>query len=120
MGKILVTGACGQVGSELTLALRERAGNENVVATGHKTEPGPTLRDSGPFAFVDVTRRETVEEVVDEYEIDTTDDLSPSFDDGAELDEDDAELVEGMEGEEEEEEDDDEEEEEEEKGEKDA
>jgi nucleoside-diphosphate-sugar epimerase len=71
MNKILVTGACGQIGSELTLALRERHGGENVLATGHRTEPSPTLRDSGPFAFIDVTRRETVEEVVDEYEIDT-------------------------------------------------
>jgi nucleoside-diphosphate-sugar epimerase len=71
MNKILVTGACGQIGSELTMALRQRYGNENVVATGHRTEPSPTLRDCGPFAFIDVTRRETVEEVVDRYDIDT-------------------------------------------------
>ena len=71
MNKILVTGACGQIGSELTLALRERYGNEGVVATGHRTEPSPALRDSGPFAFIDVTRRETIEEVVDRYDIDT-------------------------------------------------
>ncbi len=71
MNKILVTGACGQIGSELTMALRQKYGNENVVATGHKTKPGPTLRDSGPFEFIDVTRRETVEEVVDRYNIDT-------------------------------------------------
>jgi nucleoside-diphosphate-sugar epimerase len=69
--RILVTGACGQIGSELTMALRERYGNENVVATGHKTEPSPKLRDSGPFAFIDVTRRETVDEVVGKYNIDT-------------------------------------------------
>jgi len=47
--KILVTGACGQIGSELTLALRGRYGNDNVVATGHKTKPGDELRESGPF-----------------------------------------------------------------------
>jgi nucleoside-diphosphate-sugar epimerase len=69
--KILVTGACGQIGSELTLALRERYGNENVVATGHKTKPSEKLRTSGPFEFIDVTRRETVEEVVEKYDIDT-------------------------------------------------
>ncbi|MBL7064518.1 MAG: L-threonine 3-dehydrogenase [Anaerolineae bacterium] len=69
--KILVTGACGQIGSELTMALREKYGNENVIASGHKTEPSPTLRDSGPFAFIDVTRRETVEEIVNRYNIDT-------------------------------------------------
>ncbi len=49
MTKILVTGAVGQIGSELTMALRERYGNENVIATGHHTPPSPTLRDSGPL-----------------------------------------------------------------------
>jgi len=66
-----VTGACGQIGSELTMALRQRYGNENVVAAGHKTKPSPTLRDSGPFVFIYATRRETIEEVVDKYNIDT-------------------------------------------------
>ncbi len=71
MKRILVTGACGQIGSELTMALRERYGNENVVAAGHKTQPSEKLRTSGPFVFIDVTRRETVEEVVRKYDIDT-------------------------------------------------
>jgi nucleoside-diphosphate-sugar epimerase len=71
MQKILVTGACGQIGSELTLALRERYGNGNVVATGHRTKPGDKLCQSGPFEFIDVTRRETVEEVVEKYDIGT-------------------------------------------------
>ncbi|HIE39632.1 MAG TPA: L-threonine 3-dehydrogenase [Anaerolineae bacterium] len=71
MKRILITGACGQIGSELTLALRERYGGENVVATGHRTQPSAALRDSGPFEFIDVTRRETVEAVVEKYGIDT-------------------------------------------------
>jgi len=69
--KILVTGAVGQIGSELTMALRERYGNENVVATGRKTPPGPTLRDSGPFEFIDVAKKETLDAVVNKYQIDT-------------------------------------------------
>jgi nucleoside-diphosphate-sugar epimerase len=71
MKKIMVTGAVGQIGSELTMALREKYGNENVLATGHKTQPKPELRDSGPFEFINVSKRETVEEVVNKYNIDT-------------------------------------------------
>ncbi|MBU0495088.1 MAG: NAD-dependent epimerase/dehydratase family protein [Chloroflexi bacterium] len=71
MKRILVTGACGQIGSELTLALRERYGGANVVATGHRTPPGPELRDSGPFEFINVARRETLDEVIAKHDIDT-------------------------------------------------
>ncbi|MCK5030204.1 MAG: NAD-dependent epimerase/dehydratase family protein, partial [Thermoplasmatales archaeon] len=71
MKRILVTGAVGQIGSELTMALREKYGNDNVLATGRKTKPSETLLDSGPFEFIDICKRETVEKVVDEYDIDT-------------------------------------------------
>ena len=71
MKRILVTGAVGQIGSELTMALRERYGKDNVLATGRKTKPSETLLDSGPFEFIDICKRETVEKVVDEYDIDT-------------------------------------------------
>lgn len=71
MTKILVTGACGQIGSELTLALRRRYGNENVIAVGHRTKPSEALCTTGPFEYIDVTRRETIEEVVRKYKIDT-------------------------------------------------
>ncbi len=69
--KILVTGAVGQIGSELTMALREKYGAENVVATGRKTEPSKELKESGPFHFIDVNTIETVEEMIEKYEIDT-------------------------------------------------
>jgi nucleoside-diphosphate-sugar epimerase len=42
-----------------------------VVAAGHKTEPEPELRDTGPFVTIYVTRRETIEKVVDKFGIDT-------------------------------------------------
>jgi len=61
----------GQIGSELTMALREKYGNDNVVATGRKTKPGETLLNSGPFEFIDITDRKTVEKAVKEYDIDT-------------------------------------------------
>jgi len=68
--KILVTGSVGQIGSELALALRERYGADNVVATGRKTKPSKKLEESGPFEFIDVTKRETVEWVCDKYDVD--------------------------------------------------
>ncbi|TET32159.1 MAG: NAD-dependent epimerase/dehydratase family protein [Planctomycetota bacterium] len=71
MKNILVTGAVGQIGSELTMALREKYGAQNVVATGRKTEPSARLRDSGPFYFIDVTKHRTVREVVEKHNIDT-------------------------------------------------
>jgi nucleoside-diphosphate-sugar epimerase len=71
VSKILVTGAVGQIGSELTLALRERFGHGNVVAAGHHTPPGPELCDSGPFEYIDVAQRQSLAQVVIEHDIDT-------------------------------------------------
>ncbi len=71
MKKILVTGAVGQIGSELTMELRKRYGNDNVIATGRKTKPSKILLESGPFEYIDITKPETVENVVEEYDIDT-------------------------------------------------
>ncbi|MCX6664712.1 MAG: NAD-dependent epimerase/dehydratase family protein [Euryarchaeota archaeon] len=69
--KILITGAVGQIGSELTTELRKKYGNDNVIATGRKTQPSDTLLNSGPFEFIDITKRETVEKIIDQYDIDT-------------------------------------------------
>jgi nucleoside-diphosphate-sugar epimerase len=71
MKKILVTGAAGQIGSELTMALREKYGNENVVATGHTKEPDETVRSSGPFHFIDCMSIDTIAEVINKYKVDT-------------------------------------------------
>ena len=71
MKRILVTGSVGQIGSELTLALRSRYGNDNVLATGRKSPPGEALLNSGPFEYIDITQKDTVEKVVTQYDIDT-------------------------------------------------
>jgi nucleoside-diphosphate-sugar epimerase len=59
-GRILVTGATGQIGSELVPELRKRFGRDNVVATGHKRRPTKELEDSGPFLMLDLMDRETI------------------------------------------------------------
>ena len=71
MKKILVTGAVGQIGSELTIALRKKYGGDNVVACGRKTKPSEKLQNSGPFEYLDITNKESTEKVVKEYDIDT-------------------------------------------------
>ena len=71
MKKILVTGAVGQIGSELTMELRKRYGNENVVAGVHSTQPEGDLKESGPYETVDCTKIEQIRKVVEKYKIDT-------------------------------------------------
>ena len=53
MERILVIGCSGQIGSELTLALRKMYGNENVFATDIKQPPKDIL-EGGPFNTLDV------------------------------------------------------------------
>jgi uncharacterized protein YbjT (DUF2867 family) len=48
MQKILVTGAAGQIGSELVPALRAQYGADNVIAAGHHTPLPHEVRDAGP------------------------------------------------------------------------
>ena len=54
---ILVTGACGQIGSELVMALRAR-GN-NVIATDLKVPSGELL-ESGEFQRLDVLNKNSL------------------------------------------------------------
>lgn len=64
MRRILVTGATGQIGSELTLALRKKYGDNDVIATGHRKKPNKELLESGPFEWVDCTDIKSIEQVV--------------------------------------------------------
>jgi nucleoside-diphosphate-sugar epimerase len=68
--RVLVTGATGQIGSELTLALRKRHGPENVVAAWFGRRPGKDLRH-GPNEHLDVNQRQRFLRMVDKYEVDT-------------------------------------------------
>lgn len=71
MKKVLVTGAAGQIGSELVMSLRNKIGNDNVVAAGHSKPPDPTLKESGPFHFIECTKIEPIAALVKRYRIDT-------------------------------------------------
>jgi len=66
---ILILGACGQIGTELTFALRELFGNEQVVASDIR-EGTDSLMNSGPFELLDATNYEAIEDVVMYHEID--------------------------------------------------
>ena len=55
--KILVIGASGQIGVELTLALRKIYGNANVIASDLR-EQNPLLEGTGPYVSMDVMNKE--------------------------------------------------------------
>jgi nucleoside-diphosphate-sugar epimerase len=56
-GKILVIGASGQIGVELTMALREKYGNANVIASDLREE-NDLLKGTGPYVSMDVMNKE--------------------------------------------------------------
>jgi nucleoside-diphosphate-sugar epimerase len=70
MKRILITGALGQIGSELTMKLRETYGADNVIATDIKKNDSDAAH-SGPFEVVDVTDLKTMVEVAKKYNVDT-------------------------------------------------
>lgn len=72
MKKILVIGATGQIGSELTLRLREVYGGSNVVVGYIQgAEPKGELAETGPSAICDVTFMGYIVDAVKKYKIDT-------------------------------------------------
>ena len=72
MKNILVIGATGQIGSELTMELRKRYGGSQVVAGYIQgAEPKGELKESGPSEIVDVMDATALENVVKYYKIDT-------------------------------------------------
>ncbi|MGR9051076.1 MAG: L-threonine 3-dehydrogenase [Gammaproteobacteria bacterium] len=71
MKRILITGATGQIGSELTPVLRQRYGTANVVAAGHSRRPPPEISDIGPYCELDVRDSEALARIVRNDRIDT-------------------------------------------------
>ncbi|MBL6952487.1 MAG: L-threonine 3-dehydrogenase [Alphaproteobacteria bacterium] len=71
MKKILVTGALGQIGSELVPELRRRFGAEAVIASDIRRRAAAGNGDDGPFEFLDCTRIRQVQDVVRRHGITT-------------------------------------------------
>jgi nucleoside-diphosphate-sugar epimerase len=71
MKKILVTGALGQIGSELTMALRTQYKDREVIATDIRMPSDEHLRDSGPFEFLDCTDPNHITRVMQRFDIGT-------------------------------------------------
>ncbi|MCM4155193.1 NAD-dependent epimerase/dehydratase family protein [Gramella sp. AN32] len=67
-GRILIIGACGQIGTELTLKLRSIYGNANVVGSDIR-EGNDELMQSGPFEILDATNDDGLRRLVKKYEV---------------------------------------------------
>jgi nucleoside-diphosphate-sugar epimerase len=67
MKKILVTGAIGQIGSELVTALRAKFGENNVIASDLKK----SAEEFEPFEILDVLDKSAIENVVKKHNVGT-------------------------------------------------
>jgi nucleoside-diphosphate-sugar epimerase len=68
--KILIIGACGQIGTELTMKLRELHGKENVIASDINTR-NLELVNSGPFEIIDAKNFNAIRDCCKNYKINT-------------------------------------------------
>lgn len=65
---ILIIGACGQIGTELTLKLREINGNDDVIASDIR-EGNKELMKSGPFEFINAMDYDSILNVIEKYSV---------------------------------------------------
>jgi nucleoside-diphosphate-sugar epimerase len=68
--RIMMTGAAGQIGSELAEALRKKYGRDNVLVTD-LVRPAAALAEAGPFELVDVTDRAALDGLIARFGADT-------------------------------------------------
>lgn len=68
MAKTIVIGACGQIGTELVLALRQKHGEENIIAADIR-EDVPELLQNGPYVKMDVMDRAAVRAYIIDNEV---------------------------------------------------
>lgn len=70
MKRVLITGALGQIGSELTVKLRELYGESNIIATDIRKNAS-VVTQSGSFEILDVTDSKRLYEIAKENRVDT-------------------------------------------------
>lgn len=68
MTKILIIGACGQIGTELTVKLRSIYGNENVIASDIR-KLNTDIVNNGIFEVVNALDYNQIEHLVEQYQI---------------------------------------------------
>ena len=71
MKKVIITGALGQIGTELVIKLREKFGNDQVLATDIKRPESDSVILNGPFEILDVTDKDRLFELVETFKADT-------------------------------------------------
>ncbi len=71
MKKIMITGALGQIGTELVVKCREIYGTDNVLATDIREPEADSPVQNGPFEILDVTDRDRMFELVRDFEADS-------------------------------------------------
>lgn len=71
MKNVLIIGATGQIGSELTMKLREHCTGDVVAGYIKGAEPKGVLLESGPAEEVDITNPQMIAAAVDKYKVDT-------------------------------------------------
>lgn len=71
MRKILITGSLGQIGTELTMFLREQYGNDNVIASDLANNGPENVLTSGPFESLDILDAKKMAEICDKYKVNT-------------------------------------------------
>ncbi|WP_290460498.1 NAD-dependent epimerase/dehydratase family protein, partial [Turicimonas muris] len=73
MRNVLIIGSTGQIGTELTAALREHLGKSGTVYAGYtKCRSVPEyLQKTGPSVEIDILDRDALEKIVETYQIDT-------------------------------------------------
>jgi len=69
-GTILILGACGQIGTELTLALRDKYGTDQIVASDIRRSDLAELQN-GPFEILDASDAEALRSVCEQYNVHT-------------------------------------------------